>query len=107
MNDIPDPFKNYTMKGNAQTPATQAPTVQVDPSDLIAVKAMVWDKLVAIAAVMPANEKGLPILREIMDRIDGKAVAKQETKILAAVKHNIDNMPGDIFLTAIDRVLRK
>lgn len=45
---------------------------EIDPTDVKAVREMVWSKLVAIAATMPPNGQALPILREIMDRLEGK-----------------------------------
>lgn len=62
-----------------------AEQAEIDPTDLAAVKAMVWSKLVQIAAVMPANAQGLPILREIMDRLDGKPA--QMVQIDATMRH--------------------
>lgn len=86
---VPDPA-NYTMKGTTPILAIKpqfAP--QIDPTDVKAVRAMVWDKLVAIASVMPPNDKALPILREIMDRIDGKP--SQSVQVDAVVRQVLVN----------------
>lgn len=56
----------------------------IDSADLSAVRAMVWDKLVRIAAVAPPNASLLPILRELMDRIEGKPA--QSVHLDATVK---------------------
>ena len=89
------PFKNFTPRKN---PPKQSPpnsvspnsVVPIDVNDIEAVKAMVWEKLVTIAHTMPACDKALPILREIMDRIDGKPVqkVKQDTTITYDLKAN-------------------
>lgn len=66
---------NYEMKRNPVKPqlaAHPAEALSIDPTDVVAVRAMVWDKLVRIAAVAPPNAALLPILRELMDRIEGK-----------------------------------
>lgn len=62
---------------------------EIDPTDLKAVKAMVWSKLVQTAAVMPANDKCLPILREIMDRLDGKPRQQIDTTLTGTMQTTI------------------
>lgn len=66
---------NYVMKESPKAKAqtiTPAEPLTIDATDVGAVRAMVWDKLVRIAAVAPPNASLLPILRELMDRIEGK-----------------------------------
>lgn len=70
-------------------PASQPTTppgepLTIDATDVGAVRAMVWDKLVRIAAVAPPNASLLPILRELMDRIEGKPA--QSVHLDATVK---------------------
>lgn len=90
---IPDPA-NYTMKPPKDRPIPFEATnthiaTQIDPTDAEAVKAMVWDKLVAMASVMPANASALPVLRELLDRIEGKPMQRTESKILAAIESRV------------------
>lgn len=83
---------DYVMKGNPPkaipNPSPIKP-MEIDPTDSEAVKAMVWDKLVAIASTIAPNAQALPILREIMDRIEGKPVSRTDihAKVLSA---NVD-----------------
>lgn len=71
---------NYTMKAPQQRQQSIAPpSTQIDPTDLQAVKTMVWRKLVETAAIMPPSDKCLPILRELLDRIDGKSMQRVQT----------------------------
>ena len=91
MEFVPNPA-NYTMKHSPVLPVGGSLPVnapQIDTTDVEAVKAMVWDKLVAIASVLPPNAAALPVLRELLDRIEGKPMQRTESKILAAVESRV------------------
>lgn len=84
MNEIPEGYfrdnDGMLMQGNSVAhPLPQAP--QIDPTDVNAVKAMTWAKLVQIASTIAPNDKALPVLREIMDRLDGKPRQQIDTTL--------------------------
>ena len=70
-----DPFKNFVPKGNppvATTPAkdTAAP---VDINDPIALKGLAMSALEEIVRTAPRNVSLVAAIRELIDRIEGKA----------------------------------
>lgn len=92
MNTIPDGYfrDSNGMLKQVDTSALVVKSEPIDPTDDIAVKAMVWDKLVAIASAMPPNASALPILRELLDRIEGKPMQRtQNLNAQVPVKNEI------------------
>lgn len=90
MSDYTPNPANYTMKRNPPKREVNQPLIEVDAANTEAVRSMVWDKLVAIAATLPATAQALPVLREIMDRLEGKPMQriKQDTTVSFDLKAN-------------------
>ena len=90
---------DYYRRSNGMLHQLQTETspnaITVDPSDINAVKAMVWDKLVTIASTMPANGQALPVLRELMDRMEGRPVQRTDSRVLTQSK-------GEIIIKLVD-----
>lgn len=76
MTYIPDPA-NYTMKANPVKPEsklTVAEPLSIDLENTEALRQLAKGKLVEIIQKAPLNAKGLTsAIRELLDRIDGKA----------------------------------
>lgn len=70
---IPNPA-NYTMKGNPPTSAPQKePAAEIDINDPVALRALAKGALVEIVQKAPRNISLVGAIRELLDRVDGKA----------------------------------
>lgn len=84
-NDKFDPLTGDLIPESSASKEQPPETPQIDPTDLNAVRAATWAWLVKTLSVMPPGAAGLPIAREIIDRLDGKAA--QRVHVDATLRH--------------------
>ena len=84
-------ISNVPANEHKDTPAK----VEVDPTDLAAVKAMTWGKLVETMANMPPGASCLPIGRELLDRMEGRPVQRTDARVLTKSE-------GEIIIKLVD-----
>lgn len=104
--DYAHPFKNFTPKANP--PIDQKIPLEIKPidiSDPIALKSLAMEALVEIVQTAPRNVSLVGAIRELIDRIEGKApqsiamtvkadpVSKLTDDQLAALLANLPNNP--------------
>ncbi len=93
-----DDWKNFEPRKNAPVAATQAKdsVTPVDINDSQALKALAMEALVEIVQTAPRNVSLVGAIRELIDRIEGKA---PQSIALDVKDTRMDKMP-------IDRLLR-
>lgn len=71
MSFIPDPITGFTPKGNPPRTAPDAPAVDINDPE--AVRKFAYEKLIRIMISMPDDARALPVIKEYIDRMEGRA----------------------------------
>lgn len=100
-----DDWKNFTPKANPRIEQPQPTAAPIDINDQGALKALAMEALVEIVQTAPRNVSLVVAIRELIDRIEGKApqsiamtvkqdpVSKLSDDQLAAILANLPNSP--------------
>lgn len=105
---IPDP-KNYVMKGNKQAP--QPATKRIDITSKDELRTLALETLVGVIQANPKSLQVIPALKELLDRVEGKApqaMTIDATMNVVTVNANVSFIPVSrekLVLEGVDKTI--
>ena len=111
---IPDPFKDYVMKAPKQSDAPKPinalsdedalDAMGIDWRDDEALKRLSRMKLARIVASCPATPASLPVIRELLDRLEGKPTQRIDQTIKMTSKHVVVELSTDDIMNELAKL---